>query len=49
MNRTSPTPWKPTKAQLLAARNKLVPDLAAIELLGIARLRDLRAAIRDRL
>ena len=29
MNRTLPTPWKPTKAQLLAAHNKLVPDLAA--------------------
>src|SRR6516162_10989160 len=27
MNRTLATPWKPTKAQLLAARNKLVPDL----------------------
>ena len=30
MNRTLPTPWKPTKAQLLAARNKHVPDLAAM-------------------
>lgn len=29
MNRTSPTPWKPTQAQLLAARNQVVPDLAA--------------------
>lgn len=27
MKRALPTPWKPTKAQLLAARNKLVPDL----------------------
>src|ERR1700733_11100116 len=26
MNRTLPTPWRPTKAQLLAAHNKLVPD-----------------------
>jgi TDG/mug DNA glycosylase family protein len=29
MNRKLPTPWKPTKAQLLAARDKLVPDLVA--------------------
>jgi double-stranded uracil-DNA glycosylase len=29
MNRTPPTSWKPTKAELLAARDKLVPDLAA--------------------
>src|SRR6202142_3549361 len=29
MNRTLPIPWKPTKTQLLAAHNKLVPDLAA--------------------
>jgi double-stranded uracil-DNA glycosylase len=28
-----PTPWKPTKAQLLAARNKLVPDLIAKDLI----------------
>src|SRR5271167_4987621 len=33
MNRTSPTPWKPTKAQLLVARNKLVPDLIAKNLI----------------
>ena len=33
MNRTLPTPWKPTKAQLLAAHNKLVPDLAAKNLI----------------
>jgi TDG/mug DNA glycosylase family protein len=33
MNRTLPTPWKPTKAQLLAAHNKLVPDLAANNLI----------------
>ena len=30
---TMPTPWKPTKAQLLAAHNKLVPDLAAKNLI----------------
>jgi hypothetical protein len=29
MKRTLPTPWKPTKAQILATRNKLVPDLVA--------------------
>jgi len=29
MNRTLSTLWKPTKAQLLAAHNKIVPDLAA--------------------
>ena len=29
MNGILPTPWKPTKAQLLAAHNKLVPDLIA--------------------
>lgn len=29
---TLPTPWKPTKAQLLAAPNKLVPDLIAKDL-----------------
>jgi double-stranded uracil-DNA glycosylase len=29
MNRTLPTPWKPTKAQLLAAHSKFVPDLLA--------------------
>ena len=33
MNRTLPTPWKPTKAQLLAAQNKLVPDLIAKDLI----------------
>ena len=33
MNRTLSTPWKPTKAQLLAAHNKIVPDLAAKNLI----------------
>jgi double-stranded uracil-DNA glycosylase len=34
MNRTLPTPWKPTKAQLLAARNTCnVPDLIAKDLI----------------
>ena len=33
MNRKLPTPWKPTKAQLLAARDKLVPDLVAKNLI----------------
>jgi len=33
MNRRLPTPWKPSKAQLLAAHNKLVPDLAAKNLI----------------
>src|SRR3954454_18835949 len=33
MNRTLPIPWKPTKAQLLAAHNKLVPDLIAKNLI----------------
>src|SRR6516165_3408828 len=33
MNRTLPTPWKPTKAQLLAARNKRVSDLIAKNLI----------------
>jgi double-stranded uracil-DNA glycosylase len=33
MNPTLPTPWKPTKAQLLAARNKSIPDLAAKNLI----------------
>ncbi|MGA2229718.1 MAG: mismatch-specific DNA-glycosylase [Tepidisphaeraceae bacterium] len=28
-----PTPWKPTKAQLLAARDKLVPDVIAKDLI----------------
>src|SRR5258706_12292644 len=30
---TLPTPWNPTKAQLLAARNKLLPDLIAKNLI----------------
>ena len=33
MNRTIPTPWKPTKAQLLAACDKRVPDLVAKDLI----------------
>ena len=33
MKRTLLTPWKPTKAQLLAAHNRLVPDLAAKNLI----------------
>ena len=33
MNRTWSAPWKPTKAQLLAARNQTVPDLAAKNLI----------------
>jgi len=33
MPRTPTTPWKPTKAQLLAAHNKTVPDLAAKNLI----------------
>jgi TDG/mug DNA glycosylase family protein len=33
MSRTSLTPWKPTKAQLLAAHNKRVPDLVAKDLI----------------
>jgi double-stranded uracil-DNA glycosylase len=33
MKRTIPTPWKPTKAQLLAAYNKRVPDLVANNLI----------------
>src|SRR5262245_17082083 len=33
MKRTIPTPWKPTKAQLLAAYNKRVPDLVAKNLI----------------
>src|SRR6186997_2375423 len=32
MKRTLPTPWKPTKAQLLAAHRKRVPDLVAKDL-----------------
>ena len=33
MNRTLPAPWKPTKAQLHAAHDKLVPDLVAKNLI----------------
>lgn len=33
MQRTIPTPWKPTKAQLLAAGTKRVPDLVAENLI----------------
>ena len=33
MNRISPAPWKPTKAQVRAAHNKLVPDLIAKDLI----------------
>ena len=33
LNRTLPAPWKPTKAQVLAAHNKLVPDLVAKNLI----------------
>jgi double-stranded uracil-DNA glycosylase len=33
MSRTPPTPWKPIKAQLLAAHNKRVPDLIAKNLI----------------
>ena len=33
MNRTLSLPWKPTKAQLLTAHNKIVPDLAAKNLI----------------
>jgi TDG/mug DNA glycosylase family protein len=33
MKRSSPKPWKPTKAQLLAAKNKRVPDLLAENLM----------------
>src|SRR3954470_4701898 len=33
MNRDLPTPWKPTKAQLLAAHEKRVPDLVAKDLI----------------
>ena len=33
MKRTLLTPWKPTKAQLLAAHNKRVPDLVAKDLI----------------
>ena len=33
MQQSLPTPWKPTKAQLLAAHNKWVPDLIAEDLI----------------
>jgi TDG/mug DNA glycosylase family protein len=33
MSRTPPTPWRPTKAQLLAAHNKRIPDLIAKDLI----------------
>src|SRR3954465_13564217 len=33
MSRPLPIPWKPTKAQLLAARNQRVPDLIAQDLI----------------
>jgi TDG/mug DNA glycosylase family protein len=33
VNRTLPTAWKPTEAQLLAVRNKRVPDLIAKNLI----------------
>src|SRR5882757_2656834 len=33
MNQNMLTPWKPTKAQLLAAQNKRVPDLVAKDLI----------------
>src|SRR5471030_2964537 len=33
MNRTFPTPWKPIKAQLLAAHDKVVQDLIAKNLI----------------
>jgi TDG/mug DNA glycosylase family protein len=33
MNRKTPVPWKPTKAQILAAYNKPVADLAAKDLI----------------
>jgi double-stranded uracil-DNA glycosylase len=33
MNRTLPTPWKPTKAQVQAAHDKLLPDLAVKNLI----------------
>src|SRR6516165_1974051 len=33
MHRTLITPWKPSKAQILAARNKSIPDLAAKNLI----------------
>lgn len=33
MRRTMPAPWKPTRAQLLAAHDKRVPDLVAKDLI----------------
>src|SRR5690242_2424768 len=33
MRRTMVTPWKPSKTQILAARNKRIPDLAAKNLI----------------
>src|SRR5947209_15722204 len=36
MNRTLSTLWKPTKAQILAAHNKIVPDLAAKNLIALS-------------
>src|SRR3954464_7600891 len=33
MNRTLPTPWKPTKAEVMAAHDKRVPDLVAKNLI----------------
>ena len=33
MNRTPSTPWKPTKTEILAAHDKVVPDLAANNLI----------------
>ena len=33
MKRPLPTPWKPTKAQVLAAHNQRVPDLVAMNLI----------------
>src|SRR3954469_5675467 len=33
MNQILPTPWKPTAAQVLAAHNKVIPDLAAKKLI----------------
>ena len=33
MRRTLDTPWKPSKAEILAARNKFIPDIAAKNLI----------------
>ncbi len=30
-----PTPWKPTKAQILSARNKVIPDIATKDLIAL--------------